>query len=44
MLMTKPDKTIGECHIGIQLLADKCRDQNVGDPGTDVWVSLVILN
>ena len=36
--MRQSDVTVGECNIGIQLLADKCKDQNVGDPGTDVWV------
>ena len=39
MLMAKSEKLTGECHIGIQLLADKCRDQSVGSSGTDVWVS-----
>lgn len=41
MLSKKPDnKTVGECNIGIQLLADKCHKQSTGGSGTDVWVRL----
>lgn len=40
VMLMQSDKTVGECNIGIQLLADKCRDQSVGATGTDVWLDL----
>nr|CAB3265161.1 protein kinase C delta type-like [Phallusia mammillata] len=40
VLMSKPDKLVSECNIGLQMLADKCRNQSIGGTGTDVWLDL----
>uniref|UniRef100_H2XXC7 Phorbol-ester/DAG-type domain-containing protein n=2 Tax=Ciona intestinalis TaxID=7719 RepID=H2XXC7_CIOIN len=40
VLMQKPDKLVSECNIGLQMLADKCRNQSIGGSGTDVWLDL----
>uniref|UniRef100_H2YN79 Protein kinase C n=1 Tax=Ciona savignyi TaxID=51511 RepID=H2YN79_CIOSA len=40
VLMQKPDKLVSECNIGLQILADKCRNQSIGGSGTDVWLDL----
>lgn len=38
--MKKPNIQLAECNIGLQILADKCKNQSVGGAGTDVWVSV----
>jgi len=41
VLMQKPNILLSECNIGLQMLADKCKNKPASDTGTDVWLDLM---
>ncbi|CAK8689328.1 unnamed protein product [Clavelina lepadiformis] len=41
LAVKRNENTVSECNIGLQLLADKCRNQTIGGTGTDVWLDLI---